>query len=153
VRAGVVQHHVVVARRPACKTSQAGDCCEDRVSRSREFALARCCRARRARGRCGTLEARSRRVPVTLSQERRKFPRQDRIASERSRHAGRCGGADADYKRKGWNDGESYAGFWVMRRSGGAICRHFDDLDAVLESDTSDDFRQLICSIQAPPSF
>jgi hypothetical protein len=32
----------------------------------------------------------------------------------------------------------SYAGFWVMRRSGGAICRHFDDLDAVLESDTSD---------------
>ena len=33
---------------------------------------------------------------------------------------------------------KSYAGFWVMRRSGGAICRHFDDLDAVLESDTSD---------------
>jgi hypothetical protein len=32
-------------------------------------------------------------------------------------------------------------------RSGGAVCRRFDDLDAVLESDTSDDFRQLICSI------
>jgi hypothetical protein len=47
----------------------------------------------------------------------------------------------------------SYAGFWVMRRSGGAVCRHFDDLDAVLESDTSDDFRQLICSVQAPPGF
>ena len=40
-----------------------------------------------------------------------------------------------------------------MRRSGGAVCRRFDDLDAVLESDTSDDFRQLICSIQASPSF
>ena len=42
---------------------------------------------------------------------------------------------------------KSYAGFWVMKRSGGAVCRRFDDLDAVLESDTSDDFRQLICSI------
>jgi hypothetical protein len=50
-------------------------------------------------------------------------------------------------------DFQSYAGFWVMRRSGGAICRRFDDVDAVFESDTSDDFRQLICSIQAPPSF
>ena len=38
-------------------------------------------------------------------------------------------------------------------RSGGVVCRRFDDLDAVSESDTSDDFRQLICSIQAPPSF
>jgi hypothetical protein len=38
-------------------------------------------------------------------------------------------------------------------RSGGAVCRRFDDLDAVLESDTSDDFGQLICSIQAPPGF
>ena len=47
----------------------------------------------------------------------------------------------------------SYAGFWVMRRSGGAVYRRFNDLDAVLESYTSDDFRQLICSIQAPPSF
>jgi hypothetical protein len=47
----------------------------------------------------------------------------------------------------------SYAGFWVMRRSGGAVCRRFNDLDAILESDTPDDFWQLICSIQAPPSF
>jgi hypothetical protein len=46
-----------------------------------------------------------------------------------------------------------YAGFWVMGRSDSAVCRQFDDLDAVVESDTSDDFRQLICSIQAPPSF
>ena len=45
----------------------------------------------------------------------------------------------------------SYAGFWVTRRSGGVVCRHFDDLDAVLESDTSDDLRQLICPFQPPP--
>src|SRR6266567_3301451 len=45
----------------------------------------------------------------------------------------------------------SYAGFWVTRRSGGVVCRHFDDLDAVLESDTSDDLRQLICAFQPPP--
>src|SRR6266851_4888407 len=44
-----------------------------------------------------------------------------------------------------------YAGFWVTRRSGGVVCRHFDDLDAVLESDTSDDLRQLICPFQPPP--
>jgi hypothetical protein len=25
----------------------------------------------------------------------------------------------------------SYAGFWVMRRSGGAVCRRVDDLDPV----------------------
>jgi hypothetical protein len=37
--------------------------------------------------------------------------------------------------------------------SGGAVCRHFNDLDSVLEFDTSDDFRQLICSVQPPPSF
>jgi phage-related protein len=46
----------------------------------------------------------------------------------------------------------SYAGFWVTRRSGGVICRHIDDLSAVFESDTSDDFWQLVCSIQSPPS-
>ena len=45
----------------------------------------------------------------------------------------------------------SYAGFWVTRRSGGVVCRHLDDLDAVGESDTCDDLRQLICSFQPPP--
>src|SRR6266566_9623313 len=45
----------------------------------------------------------------------------------------------------------SYAGFWVTRRSGGVVCRHLDDLDAVLESDTCDDLRQLICAFQPPP--
>lgn len=46
----------------------------------------------------------------------------------------------------------SYTGFWVTRRSGGGVvCRHIDDLDAVLESDTGDDFRQLICAFQPPP--
>ncbi len=45
----------------------------------------------------------------------------------------------------------SYAGFWVTRRSGGVVCRRFDDLDAILESDTSDDLRQLICTFQPPP--
>jgi hydrogenase nickel incorporation protein HypA/HybF len=34
-----------------------------------------------------------------------------------------------------------------MRRSGGAVSRHFDDRDAVLESDTSDDFRQLFSGV------
>jgi hypothetical protein len=43
----------------------------------------------------------------------------------------------------------SYAGFWVTRRSGGVVCRHFDDLDAVFESDTCDDLRQLICALEA----
>ena len=38
-----------------------------------------------------------------------------------------------------WETWASYAGFWVTRRSGGVCCRHFDDLDAVLESDTCDD--------------
>jgi len=47
---------------------------------------------------------------------------------------------------------ESYAGFWVTRRSGGVVCRHLDDLDAVLESDTCVDLRQLICAFQSPPS-
>src|SRR5712691_7538033 len=45
----------------------------------------------------------------------------------------------------------SYAGFWVTRRSGGVVCRHLDDLDAVCKSDTCDDLRQLICSFQSPP--
>jgi hypothetical protein len=47
--------------------------------------------------------------------------------------------------------GTSYAGFWVTRRSGGVVCRHFDDLDAVFKSDTCDDLRQLICAFQPPP--
>ncbi|MHC2582361.1 hypothetical protein ACVI1J_005460 [Bradyrhizobium diazoefficiens] len=38
----------------------------------------------------------------------------------------------------------SYAGFWVTRRSGGVVFRHLDDLDAVFESDTCADLRQLI---------
>jgi hypothetical protein len=31
-------------------------------------------------------------------------------------------------------------------RSGGVVCRHFDDLDAVFESDTCDNLRQVICA-------
>ncbi len=46
----------------------------------------------------------------------------------------------------------SYAGFWVTRRSGGVICRQFDDLDAIFKFDTCDDLRQLICAFQPPPS-
>jgi hypothetical protein len=38
----------------------------------------------------------------------------------------------------------SYAEDWVTSRSGGVVSRHFDDLDAVLESDFLDNFRQLI---------
>jgi uncharacterized protein len=49
----------------------------------------------------------------------------------------------------GW--ARSYAGFWVTRRSGGVVCRHLDDLDAVRKSDTCDDLRQLICSSQPAP--
>ena len=48
-------------------------------------------------------------------------------------------------------DGRSYAGFWVTRRSGGVVCRQFDDLDAVFKFDTCDDLRQLICAFQPPP--
>ena len=33
------------------------------------------------------------------------------------------------------------------------MSRHFDDLDAVLESDSLDDFRQLIFALQSPPCF
>lgn len=47
----------------------------------------------------------------------------------------------------------SYAEFWVMRRSGGAGCRHLVDLEAICESYTCHDFWQLICSVQPPPSF
>jgi hypothetical protein len=47
----------------------------------------------------------------------------------------------------------SYAGFWVTRRSGGVVCRHLDDLDAVVESDTCNHFRQLICAFEPPPGF
>jgi hypothetical protein len=31
------------------------------------------------------------------------------------------------------------------------VCRHFNDLDAVLESDASDNFRQLIFALEPPP--
>ena len=31
-------------------------------------------------------------------------------------------------------------------RSGGVVCRHFEDLDAVFESDTCDNLRQVICA-------
>src|SRR5262249_26713339 len=47
----------------------------------------------------------------------------------------------------------SYAEFWVTRRSGGVVCRHVDDLDAVVESDTCNHLRQLICAFEPPPSF
>ncbi|WLA85847.1 NAD-dependent epimerase/dehydratase family protein [Bradyrhizobium elkanii] len=49
--------------------------------------------------------------------------------------------------------GASYAGFWVTRRSGGVVCRHLNDLDAVVESDTCDHLRQLICAFEPPPGF
>jgi putative tryptophan/tyrosine transport system substrate-binding protein len=38
-------------------------------------------------------------------------------------------------------------------RSGGVVSRHFNDLDAILESDPSNDFRQLVFSFQSPPGF
>jgi len=47
----------------------------------------------------------------------------------------------------------SYAGFWVTRRSGGIVCRRFDNLDAVLECDTIDKLGQLVRAFQPPPSF
>jgi hypothetical protein len=47
----------------------------------------------------------------------------------------------------------SYAEFWVTRRSGGVVCRHVDDLDAVVESDTCNHLRQLICAFEPPPGF
>jgi len=51
----------------------------------------------------------------------------------------------------GFCSDESYAEFWVTRRSGGVGCRHFDDLDAVLESDTCDDLGQVICTFESSP--
>ena len=48
---------------------------------------------------------------------------------------------------------QSYAGFWVTGRSGGVVCRHVDDLDAVVESDTCNHLRQLICAFEPPPGF
>ena len=33
------------------------------------------------------------------------------------------------------------------------MSRHFNDLDAVLESDSLNDFRQLVFSLQSPPGF
>lgn len=39
----------------------------------------------------------------------------------------------------------SHAEFCVTRRSGGVVCRHVDDLDALVESDTCNHLRQLIC--------
>ena len=47
----------------------------------------------------------------------------------------------------------SYAGFWVTGRSGGVVCRHVDDLDTIVESDTCDHLRQLICAFEPPPVF
>jgi hypothetical protein len=38
-------------------------------------------------------------------------------------------------------------------QSGGVVSRHFDDLDAVLKSDSLDDFRQLIFALQSSPGF
>jgi hypothetical protein len=43
--------------------------------------------------------------------------------------------------------------FGVTRRSGGVVCRHADDLDAIVESDTCDHLRQLICAFEPPPGF
>ena len=47
----------------------------------------------------------------------------------------------------------SYAGIWVTGRSGGVGFWQFDYFDSVLESDTSDDLRQLICAFQPSPGF
>ena len=52
-----------------------------------------------------------------------------------------------------YNRTASYAGFWVTGRSGGVVCRHVDDLDAVVESDTCNHLRQLICAFEPPPGF
>ena len=56
--------------------------------------------------------------------------------------------AEGDYpvsgamREIGWRD-----------QSGGVVSRHFDDLDAVLEFDALDDFRQLIFAVQSSPCF
>jgi hypothetical protein len=36
-------------------------------------------------------------------------------------------------------------------RSGGVVCRRFEDFDAVFESDTCDNLGQVICAFQPPP--
>src|SRR4029453_16534330 len=38
-------------------------------------------------------------------------------------------------------------------RSGGVVCRRFEDLDAVDESDTCDNLGQVICAFQPSPGF
>jgi|SRR5450755_2790405 hypothetical protein len=38
-------------------------------------------------------------------------------------------------------------------RSGGVVCRRFEDLEAVFESDTCDNLGQVICAFQPPPGF
>ena len=38
-------------------------------------------------------------------------------------------------------------------RSGGVVYRRFEDLDAVFESDTCNNLRQVICAFQPPPGF
>ena len=38
-------------------------------------------------------------------------------------------------------------------RSGGMVCRRFEDFDAVFESDTCDNLGQVICAFQPPPGF
>jgi hypothetical protein len=40
-----------------------------------------------------------------------------------------------------------------MRRDQAAVCRRFEDLDAVFESDTCDNLGQVICAFQPPPGF
>src|SRR5664280_739369 len=38
-------------------------------------------------------------------------------------------------------------------RSGGVVYRRFEDLDAVFESDTCNNLRQVICAFRPPPGF
>jgi hypothetical protein len=38
-------------------------------------------------------------------------------------------------------------------QSGDVVCRRFEDLDAVFESDTYDNLRQVICAFQPSPGF
>ena len=42
---------------------------------------------------------------------------------------------------------KSYAGIWVTGRLGGVVDLHLDDLDTVLESDSFDEFRQLVLTL------
>ena len=59
------------------------------------------------------------------------------LADPLSSYAAYCEqGHDAFDSSRTQGFGPSYAGFWVTRRSGGVVCRHFDDLDAVFKSDT-----------------